>query len=191
MRVKNSSIQKMPIIPYGSLQKILKYGLQQIDLGTVKKILLLGMGGGSVIQTLRTDYNYQHHIHAVDIDPLIIKIAREEFDIHESEDLKITCEDARLFMQLNTAKYDLIIIDLFIDIKVPAPFLQTSFWQQVIKAQNAGGTVLCNAALQAGDKNKLGAIMQFLKAQSYRVDILEKANTNNTMFIARSAGLMQ
>ena len=38
---------------YGALQRVLRYGLQQLDLVQVRSILLLGLGGGSVIQTLR------------------------------------------------------------------------------------------------------------------------------------------
>ena len=37
---------------YDSLQLILKYGLTKVDLKQVNAILLLGLGGGSVIQTL-------------------------------------------------------------------------------------------------------------------------------------------
>ncbi len=37
---------------YGSLQKILKIGLQKIDLTNCKNILILGLGAGSVIETL-------------------------------------------------------------------------------------------------------------------------------------------
>ena len=66
---------------YGSLQKILKTGLQKIELNHCKNILLLGLGGGSVIKTLRDDFDYQHYITAIDIDPVIINIAQEEFNI--------------------------------------------------------------------------------------------------------------
>jgi ubiquinone/menaquinone biosynthesis C-methylase UbiE len=62
---------------YGSLQLILKIGLEKIDLTKTKKTLILGMGGGSVIKTLQDDFNYQNHITAIDIDPVILKIAKE------------------------------------------------------------------------------------------------------------------
>ena len=61
---------------YGLLQKILKIGLQKIDLRPSKNILLLGLGGGSVIKTLRDDFDYQQYITAIDIDPVIINIAQ-------------------------------------------------------------------------------------------------------------------
>ncbi len=165
---------------YGSLQRILKIGLEKIDLTNTQKILILGMGGGSVIKTLRDDFDYHNHITAVDIDPIIIKIAKEEFDIIESKNLKIICEDAQLFMQLNSQKFDLIIIDLYIDVKVPSPFLELPFWQNIC---NAGSTILCNASLEEEDK-KLENIISFLKRNQYETEKHEKINNTNTLLIA-------
>jgi protein-L-isoaspartate O-methyltransferase len=165
---------------YGSLQRILKIGLEKIDLTNTKKILILGMGGGSVIKTLQDDFNYQNHITAIDIDPVIIKIAKEEFDIVEGKNLKIICEDAQLFMQLNSQKFDLIIIDLYIDTKVPSPFLELPFWQNI---SNAGSTILCNASLEESDK-KLNGVVRFLERKQYKTEKFEKVNNTNTLLIA-------
>ena len=166
---------------YGSLQKILKIGLQKVDLSTCKEILILGMGGGSVIKTLQNDFDYQHKITAVEIDPVIIKIADEEFDVKEGENLSIICDDAELFMQLNTKKFDLIIIDLYIDTKVPSPFLESPFWRNLT---NASFTILCNASLELKDGNKITKIVQLLEGKNYDVAIEEKVNGSNTLLIA-------
>ena len=48
---------------YGSLQKILKFGLTKIDLKSVENILILGMGAGSVIQSLRETFDYKKKYH--------------------------------------------------------------------------------------------------------------------------------
>ncbi|RPD93301.1 methyltransferase domain-containing protein [Aureibaculum marinum] len=166
---------------YGSLQKILKIGLKKINLTNCKEILVLGMGGGSVIKSLRDTFNYQHKITAVEIDPIVIKIADEEFDIREDEKLKIICDDAQHFMQLNTKKFDLIIIDLYIDTKVPSPFLKIPFWQNVSKSTS---TILCNASLELNNNDKLLNINQFLTHKNYQVSFYEKVNGSNTLLIA-------
>ncbi len=166
---------------YGSLQKILKIGLQKINLSNCKEILILGMGGGSVIKTLRDHFNYNNKITAVEIDPVIIKIADEEFEIRESKNLKIICDDAHLFMQLNTKKFDLIIIDLYIDTKVPDVFLEVPFWKNLI---NATSTILCNASLELNCNDNLTKIDQFLKSNNFHVDFYEKIDGSNTLLIA-------
>ncbi|MCB0455711.1 MAG: spermine synthase, partial [Aequorivita sp.] len=47
---------------YGSLQKILEIGLTKVELNAVENILLLGMGGGSVIHSLRNTFEYTKNI---------------------------------------------------------------------------------------------------------------------------------
>ncbi len=87
---------------YGSLQEILKIGLEKINLQHCNEVLVLGLGGGSVIETLQNDFNYKGHITAVDIDPVIIQLAKDEFNIRESEKLAIICADAFNPMRLDS-----------------------------------------------------------------------------------------
>lgn len=170
---------------YGSLQRILKFGLERIDLQKVNSVLLLGLGGGSVIETLRTDFRYGKMITAIDIDPKIIELAKNEFNLIEAEQLKIVCDDALLFMQSTTEAFDLIIIDLFIDVTVPDAFLKTDFWQDVLKASSANGTVLFNASLEKTKSKALNQVIDFLKTHFYTTEIFEKVNNTNTIVLAK------
>lgn len=170
---------------YGALQRTLKFGLEKIDLSSVNSILLLGLGGGSVIETLREDYKYVKAITAVDIDPKIIEIANIEFHLIEDRLLNIVCDDARHFIQINSATYDLIIIDLFIDITVPDAFLKLDFWQDVKKGASTNGSILFNASLEKTKSKALNDIINFLKRHFYKTDIFERVNGANTLIIAK------
>lgn len=170
---------------YGSLQKILKFGLEKIDLKKVNSVLLLGLGGGSVIETLRQDFKYSKLITAVDIDPAIIDIAKNEFNLKESENLQIICADALQFMASTTSHFDLIIIDLFVDIEVPPPFLDLNFWNDVTKACAPNGTILFNASLENTRSDATIKIIDFLNTKFYETEIYEKVNTTNTLIIAK------
>ncbi len=172
---------------YGSLQKILKIGLQKIDLSQCKNILLLGLGGGSVIKTLRDDFVYNNNIIAIDIDPVIISIAQEEFNITNDEKLTILCADALEFMQQNEKSFDLTIIDLFVDTEIPDSFYSHSFWQHIIKATTNKGSVLFNASLHISDDKNLSKIISFLNKDSFATQKLENVNLTNTLLIATSA----
>jgi spermidine synthase len=169
---------------YGSLQKILKTGLTQIDLTSCNDILVLGLGGGSIIETLRKDFQYEKHITALDIDPIIIKIAQEEFHLKEEENLEIICEDAAHFMEENKDKFDLIIIDLYIDIQVPSVFLELPFWKNIIKATSKN--ILFNAELGNAENSRITTIHSFLKEANFTVQTLEKVLDTNTLVIANS-----
>lgn len=129
---------------YGSLQKVLKFSLKQIDVTKAEHILVLGLGGGSVLKTLRTDFNYAGSVTAVDIDPVIIDIARNEFGIVNNLNTSIVCADAQDYLTSTRDKFDIIIIDLFIDNRIPDRFLTETFWCEVIKGLKNNGTIIFN-----------------------------------------------
>ena len=171
---------------YGSLQAILKFGLKKINLKRVNSILLLGLGGGSVIETLRQDFNFQKQITAIDIDPVIIEIARTEYQLETNSNTTIICDDALKFIKGNTSKFDLIIVDLFIDIHVPKPFLELPFWNDVITSKSSSGIILFNASLEEEKSKELKSIIEFLKSKVYKVDVYDKVNQTNTVIISQS-----
>ena len=115
---------------YGSLQKILKFGLKKMNLSRCNNVLVLGLGGGSVIKTLGKIIGRHKSIIAVEIDPVIIEIAKEEFKLSKIEGLEIICDDATNFMKKNRSNFDLIIVDLFIDTKIPSPFFESGSWHK-------------------------------------------------------------
>ena len=170
---------------YGSLQRILKFGLKKIKFEKVNSILALGMGGGSVIETLRKDFNYTKTITAVEIDAVIIDIAKSEFGIVENDSLKILCLDAYDFIKTNTTLFDLIIVDLYIDLNVPDKFLSLEFWEAILKAKTSKGDILFNASVgtQTSD-SKIDNIISYLQSKVYNTDVYPKVNNTNTVIIA-------
>lgn len=129
---------------YGTLQRVLKFGLLNTDISKTRNILVLGLGGGCVLKTLRNDFNYANRITAVDIDPVIIEIAKKEFGISEDDKTKIICDDAFDYVMNDNSMFDLIIIDLFIDNKIPDKFLLLEFWRGIINKLSLGGTIIFN-----------------------------------------------
>ena len=145
-------------------------------------MLVLGLGGGSVIETLQNDFNYYGHITALDIDPVIIQLAKDEFNIHENEKLAIICEDALTFMEGNNKLFDLIIVDLYIDIEVPSVFLELPFWKNVSKATSK--SMLFNASLENSKNDKITSIISLLSTHNFEIEKLEKVKDTNTLVIA-------
>ena len=170
---------------YGSLQQILKFGLKQIQLKTVENILVLGLGGGSVIETLRKDFNYKKQIYGVDIDPVIIDLAKEEFSLKTDQNLKIICQDAVDFLDETHLNFDLIIIDIFIDTEVPNFVLEEHFWTAILKTASAKHQIIFNAALHQNNDQKLASIISILNQNKYKTETLNKLNGTNTLLIAQ------
>jgi spermidine synthase len=143
------------------------------------------MGGGSVIETLREDFNYVKQIDAVEIDPIIIAIAQNEFGISESEFLNIHCADAFEFVKTNAKTFDVIIVDLYIDLTVPDKFLHLEFWDNVIKSKSSKGTIMFNASVKDSKSETIKTLTDYIKTKIFEVDIHENVNNTNTLIIAR------
>lgn len=172
---------------YGPLQDILKFGLEQIDLNKVDSVLVLGMGAGSGIKTLRTDFNYSKPITAVEIDPVIITIAETEFGIKENSSLNIHCTDAYDFVQTNSMLFDLIIVDVFIDLNIPDKFLGIEFWRALLNSKSSKGQIIFNASVGSSTSTqKLNAIISFLGSRIYKITVHKNVNTTNTIIVASS-----
>ena len=132
---------------YGALQRALAVGLHGIgnsEIKQSKKILILGMGAGCVIETLRNDFQNDAEITAVEIDPVVVNIAKKYFDVNRFSKLKIVQDDAFAFIKKNKEIFDLIIVDLFIDKETPAQFSSEEFLENVVKASKTKGNILFN-----------------------------------------------
>ncbi|WP_299248966.1 fused MFS/spermidine synthase [uncultured Aquimarina sp.] len=169
---------------YGSLQRILDYGLSKIYFDSKSSVLLLGMGGGSVIDTLRNRYKHSGHITAVEIDPIIIQLAKDEFNITENKELLIISDDALNFVSNCQNSFDLIIIDLFIDLKVPIEFYQISFWDQLIELMSPKGNVLFNAGIQLDDDSDIQSIIANY-SKKIEFQLHNNVHGTNTLLIGR------
>jgi len=135
---------------YGSLQRILRYGLRNIGYDKIlgmEHILLLGVAGGSVVKTLVNEIEYKEKITGVEIDPDMIHIANEYFNLNEIKQLEVVIDDAFEFVLKTKDKYDLIIIDIFEDTNMPNFLFEKFFVDRVCTILKDDGFVLFNTMI--------------------------------------------
>ena len=68
---------------YGSLQRVLKRGLKYIGYDRIRNfqsVLVLGVAGGSVIETLKKEIKFEGQIIGVEIDPVVVELATKFLD---------------------------------------------------------------------------------------------------------------
>ncbi|WP_271784204.1 fused MFS/spermidine synthase [Aquimarina algiphila] len=162
---------------YGTLQKLLTYGLSQIDIPEDSQILLLGLGGGSIIHPLQEKFNHKGKITAVEIDEVIIKIAKNEFDITGSSTLEIICDDALHYVNQCTKQFEIIIIDIFIDNQVPEPFYEEEFWKKTIDLIPPKGKVVFNAGINLKENTKIKQLKSKFESQ---IEFIQYNNVQGT-----------
>jgi len=135
---------------YGSLQRILRYGLRNIGYKAIldmDHILLLGVAGGSVVKTLVDEIEYKGKITGVEIDSEMIQIANEYFNLNQIKQLEIIIDDAFEFVLKTKDQYNLIIIDIFEDTKMPNFLFERFFSERVCSLLKEKGFVLFNTMI--------------------------------------------
>ncbi|WP_445721941.1 spermidine synthase [Flavobacterium sp.] len=135
---------------YGSLQKVLRKGLSYIGfdkISTMNEILVLGVAGGSVVKTLVDEIKCKAYIIGVEIDESVIEISNTYFGLDKIPNYKTVIADASQFVSKTTRTYDLIIIDIFQDSKMPDFLFSQEFINAIKKIVTKNGFILFNTML--------------------------------------------
>jgi spermidine synthase len=111
----------------------------------LEKAAVIGLGGG------RTTWYLSHflpelRITAVELDPEIVKIADEYFDVREGANLDIVTQDGRIFMRRNDETFDYIVVDAYRGHFVPFHLLTQEFYELIETRLSPGGAVVQNIA---------------------------------------------
>ena len=172
---------------YGSLQRILRKGLKFIGfekIRNMKKILVLGVAGGSVVKTLADEINYEGKIIGVEIDKAVIEIAKEYFQLDQIQNLEIKIEDALVFVNNTEDTFDLIIIDIFQDTKMPDFLFEKSFIDRICNLLNTNGYILFNTMIINQHQKQVNAnYIDNFDSILYTVTKLNKMEETNELII--------
>lgn len=167
---------------YGALERVLDYGLTHTKADRSAEVLVLGLGGGSVLSLLRKKFKYYGRITAVEIDPEVIRIAEDEFGIRDHEPLELHCQDALEYVRQASAQFGLIIIDIFIDVRVPLQFYSTEFWQHMPRLLNRHGKVLFNAGINSANLQETDQLLKNMHTE-WNFRKLENVHGTNTLLL--------
>lgn len=116
-----------------------------------KSIMLLGLGGGSALFWLKKHYP-QAALTAIEIDPVMIGIAKEYFKVDKIKNLEIINIDAVKFIKETKRKFSLILMDCYQGFETPAGFDDIKVLQ---KMKKVGENVLLNRLYW--DQHKIAA----------------------------------
>lgn len=172
---------------YGSLQRILRKGLDSIGFKTILKmehILVLGVAGGSVIKTLTEEIKFKGRITGVEIDPEIIKIANSYFNLDKISNLEIVIDDAFEFVLKTKNKYDLIIIDIFQDTTMPNFLFEEFFQNRTCFLLKDKGIILFNTmCLSDKDNLRNKKYLENVNTELYTARTIPRVEEHNELII--------
>jgi spermidine synthase len=102
---------------------------ESLSLDRDSRVLVLGLGGGTVPKIITQKFG-SIAIDGVEIDPLIVELARKFFNLTE-KNVSIFVQDAQDFVNEARYKYDLICLDVFKGGKVPPAMEDLGFLHKV------------------------------------------------------------
>jgi spermidine synthase len=150
--------------------------------GEPRRILVVGLGGGTLAGFLHRHYPAAE-IDAVDIDPEVVRVARDYFGFREDERLRAHVGDGRKFIESAREPYDLIFLDAFGASSVPAHLTTKEFLLAVRRITKPGGVVVGN--LWFRQFNKLFDSMVHTYRQVFdELAVIHVVGTGNRILIA-------
>ena len=177
---------------YGSLQRILRIGLLQIGFKKVAKmnhILILGVAGGSVVKTLINEAGYKNKITDVEIDANVIEIAKKYFELDLIPNFDIILDDAFEFVLKTKEKYDLIIIDVFQDTKMPNFLFEDFYINRLLEILEPNGMFLFNTmCLTLADNFRNMDYLKLFDTEKVNVKTIPRIEAHNELIIVEKLG---
>jgi spermidine synthase len=149
----------------------------------VRNILLLGLGAGNIPAIIEEELVVHCKITAVEKDPLMIELGNKYFDLQRFKHLKIILDDAYNYVTDCKQRFELIIIDLFIDDHVPEPFTSNQFLDQLCELLTPEGFVLFNMIVQTPQQlEQLKRVQHYFNQQEGVTKILEPISSNKVLY---------
>ncbi len=111
-----------------------------------RKILIIGLGGG-VLPTALVKMFPDTRIDVVEIDPAVVKVARQFFGFNPDQRIQVFEEDGRVFVKRagkSGRQYDLIMLDAFDHDYIPEHLLTQEFLFEVKALLAADGVLAAN-----------------------------------------------
>ena len=108
-----------------------------------KRVLVVGLGGGTIPSLLHKHYP-KTQIDVVDIDPVVVEVAKQFFGFREDATLKAYAQDGRQFIEERLNVYDVVFLDAFGSEDIPYHLATREFLEAVRRAITAQGVVLGN-----------------------------------------------
>lgn len=111
---------------------------------TLRRVLVIGLGGGTAAKQFARYYP-DTTVDAVEVDPLVVDVAKRFFFLEEGPRLRVHVGDGRMFLKRSKEKWDLIIVDAYTTNRygdtLPTHLATREFMEEVGAHLNEGGVM--------------------------------------------------
>lgn len=108
-----------------------------------RRVLVVGLGGGSIQKRFWRDYP-ELTVETAELDPLVVMVARRFFAVPDDPRLPVAVQDGRQFLLRTTRRYDMIILDAYFADSIPFHLTTVEFMRLVRSRLAPGGVAVSN-----------------------------------------------
>jgi spermidine synthase len=148
-----------------------------------KDILIVGLGGGTLAQTLLKILP-EAHIDAVEVDRAVINVADKFFGVRAGDRLAIHEADGRIFVkrQIGKKRYDLVMLDAFNEDYIPEHMLTREFLAELKQVMKPNAVLAANTFTSSALYDHESATYAAVFGEFYNL------KTNNRIILTRLDG---
>ncbi|PKH85494.1 spermidine synthase [Colwellia sp. Bg11-28] len=153
-----------------------------------KHILIIGLGGGTMSNTLH-QLLPDSYIDNVEIDDSVIKVARQYFGFLENDQIKTYSQDGRVFVKralLKKQEYDWIILDAFNGDYIPEHLMTKEYLEETKRLLSPQGILTANTFSSSQLYRYESATYKAVFGDYYQVS---NPDNSNRIILARNSGL--
>jgi spermidine synthase len=155
----------------------------------IKRVLMEGLGGGS------TPRAYQHYypnvmVDVVELDPVVVDVAKKYFHVEETNNLNIITNDGRYFLQHTTNIYDVILMDAYSTTRygssLPRQLTTKEFFTLASQHLSTNGVFAYNVIgqLKGFRATLIGAMYRTMSEVFPHVFMFPAVESQNVVFVA-------
>ncbi len=123
----------------------------------INSALIVGFGAGTIAGIISKKINDKCKITGIENDAKIIEYANTYFDLKQFENLNLIKEDAFNYAANCQDKFDLIVIDLFVENRVPVKAKQLAFLKDLKNALKDNGLLFFNKITDSEELKQEGS----------------------------------
>lgn len=175
---------------YGPWEQVLAapyFNNTVVNPSDVRSMAIVGLAAGTTARAATLVYP-QITIDGIEIDPKIIQVAREYFDMNEPN-LNVIIADGRVGLQQSNRLYQIISVDAYRPPYIPWHMTTTEFFQLTYDRLTPDGVLVINVGRAPLDRRLVDALYTTIRTvypAAYIVDIPD--SFNSIIFATKSPG---
>ena len=160
----------------------------------ITNVLMVGLGAGTAQRSFE-HYYPGVKVETVEIDPMVVKVARDYFSFRETDRQVVHVADGRVFLRRSTARHDLIVLDAYLSGRygsaIPQHLATREFFTLVRDHLTTNGVVAYNVIGTVNDWHAgiVGAIYRTLKTVFPQVYLFPARSSRNVVLVATCSGV--